>query len=107
MRFQRGFSEAITGIIGGILFNVILAGFAKDGLIPSYLVISFTIVGFLGSIALFFYFRKAGFIFTAGWIVGALVLKDLLGFIDFIAYLVVPITALVIGVVVSLRGSHN
>ena len=111
MNFQRslveGFKEAVIGIIGAILISAILTGFAEEGLIPSYLVISFTIVGFLGSIALFFYFRKAGFIFTGGWIIGALMLEDLLGFADFIAYLVVPIAAFVIGVVMSVRASNN
>lgn len=107
MRFQRGFSEAVIGIIGGIIISALLAGFAKDGLIPSYLVISFTMAGFLGSIALFFFSKTTGFIFTLGWIVGALVLKDLLGPINFFVYLLVPIAALVIGGVASFRGSNN
>jgi hypothetical protein len=81
-----------------------LAGFAEEGVIPSNLVILFTIAGFLGSIALFFSSKTTGFIFTLGWIVGALVLKDLLGPVDFIVYLVVPIAALVIGAVLLLRG---
>jgi hypothetical protein len=107
MSFQRGFSEAVTGIIGGILINVILAGFAKDGLIPSYLVVSFTVAGFLGSIALLFFFKTAGIIFTLGWIVGALMLKDLLGPIDFVVYLVAPIAALVIRAIAFFKGSNN
>jgi len=49
MNFQRGFREAVTGIIAAIIINALLAGFAEEGLIPSYLVILFTIVGFFGS----------------------------------------------------------
>ena len=107
MSFQRGLGEAATGILGGILFNAILAGFAKDGLIPSYLVISFTVAGFLGSVVLMFSFKTTGVIFTLGWIVGALMLKDLLGPIDFVIYLVAPIAALVIRGVALFRGSNN
>ena len=105
MKFQEGFVEAVIGIIGCIVINSILAAFAKDGLIPSYLVILFTIAGFLGAIALFFSFKTTGFIFTLGWIAGAVLLKDLLGPAEFIVYLIVPIVALVIGVVVAVRGS--
>jgi len=104
MSFQRGLGEAATGIIGSILFNAILAGFAKDGLIPSYLVISFMVAGFLGSVVLMFSFKTAGIIFTSGWIVGALMLKDLLGSIDFVFYLVAPIAALVIRAVLFFKG---
>lgn len=104
MSFQRGLGEAVTGIIGGILFNTILAGFAKDGLIPSYLVISFTVAGFLGSVVLMFSFKTTGVIFTLGWIVGALMLKDLLGPIDFVIYLVAPTAALVIRAVAFFKG---
>jgi len=107
MSFQRGLREAVTGIIGGILINVILAGFAKDGLIPSYLVISFTVAGFLGSVVLMFSFKTTGVVFTLGWIIGALMLKDLLGPIDFVVYLVAPIAALVIRVVALFKGSNN
>jgi len=107
MSFQRGFGEAVTGIIGGILISALLAGFAKEGLIPPYLVILFTIAGFLGSMALLFFFKTAGVIFTLGWIVGALMLKDLLGTIDFVVYLVAPITALVIRAVAFFKGSNN
>jgi hypothetical protein len=76
MNFQRGaegFKEAVVGIIGAIIISALLTGFAEEGLIPSYLVILFTIVGFLGAIALFLSLKAAGVIFTLGWIAGALV----------------------------------
>jgi hypothetical protein len=107
MSFQQGFKQAVTGIIGGILVNAILAGFAKNGLIPSYLVVLFTVTGFLGSVLLMFTFTATGIVFTLGWIVGALILKDLLGPTDFIIYLIAPIAALVIRAVAYFRGSNN
>lgn len=103
MTFQRGLGEAVTGIIGGILINVVLAEFAKEELIPSYLVFLFAVAGFLGAIALFMSLTAAGFIFTLGWIIGAWILKDLFGPIDFVVYLVVPVAALVIGAVLFFK----
>ena len=111
MNFQRGFTEgfkeAVIGIIGAIIISALLTGFAEEGLIPSYLVILFTIVGFLGAIALFLSRKAAGVIFTLGWIVGALMLKDLLGPTDFVIYLVVPIVALVIGVALFFKRQKD
>ena len=101
--FQKGFSGVAIGIIGSIIISALLSGFAEDGLIPSYMVFLFTFVGFLGAIALMLSFQTAGFIFTLGWIVGALLLKDMLTPFDFVVYLVAPIVALVIRVVLFFK----
>jgi hypothetical protein len=45
-------------------------------------------------------FATSGIIFTVGWIVGALILKDMLTTFDFVVYLVAPIVALVARAVV-------
>jgi len=105
MSLQKGFTEAVAGIVGAAIISALLAGLAEDGLIPSYLVIVFSIVGFLGSIALFFTLTVSGFFFTLGWIFGTVMLRDLLGPAQFIAYLVVAIAALVVGIVIAVKGS--
>jgi hypothetical protein len=73
-----------------------LAAFKQSNFIPSDIVIMFTIVGFIGSIATLFTIWKAGIIFTLGWIIGAFLLKDLLSTGDFIIYIVAPIMSLII-----------
>lgn len=93
--FQKGFREVSKGIIASIIISAVLRGFAEDGLIPSYMVFLFTVCGFLGAILLMSSFAISGIIFTIGWIVGALILKDMLTTFDFVVYLVVPIVALV------------
>ena len=103
--FQKGFSEVAIGIISGIIISALLSGFAEDGLIPSNIVFLFTFAGFIGAIALMFSFRTAGFIFTLGWIVGAWLLKDMLSPFDFVVYLVAPIVALVVRVVLFFKRS--
>ncbi len=107
MSFQRGMGEASTGIVGSIIISTILSSFAKDGLIPSYMVFWITAAGFLGAMVLMFSFSTTGVIFTLGWIVGAWVLKDMLGTFDFIVYLVAPIVALVIRVVLFFKSSNG
>jgi len=107
MSFQRGMGEAITGIVGGILISTILSSFAEDGLIPSNIVFLFTFVGFLGAIVLMFSFKTAGFIFILGWVFGAFLLKDMLSTFDFIVYIVAPILALVIRIVLSIRRTFG
>jgi ABC-type Na+ efflux pump permease subunit len=99
--------EAITGIVGSIVIGTILSSFAKDGLIPSYMVFWITAAGFLGAIVLMFSFSITGVVFTLGWIVGAWLLKDMLGTVDFIIYLVAPIVALIIRAVLFFKSSNS
>ena len=105
--FQKGFGEVATGIIASIIISTVLSGFAEDGLIPSNMVFLFTFGGFLGAIVLMFSFTTSGVIFTIGWIIGAFLLKDMLTTFNFLVYLVAPIAALVIRLVLSLRNSTN
>jgi uncharacterized membrane protein YeaQ/YmgE (transglycosylase-associated protein family) len=103
--FQKGLEEVFAGIIGAILISAVLDGFKEDNLIPSGWVFLFSVVGFAGSMGTLFSVWKFGVVFTLGWIFGALLLKDVLSPLDFIVYLVAPITALVIRVIVFIRKS--
>jgi hypothetical protein len=103
MKLPSGMIEAIIGIIGGILFSAILTSFKENNLISSNMVIWFTIAGFAGSIAMLFTIWKAGVIFTIGWIIGALLLKDVLSTGDFIIYIVAPMATLIIRVIVLIK----
>ena len=96
MSFQKGMGEAITGIVGSIIFSAILSSFAEDGLIPSNMVFLISFVGFLGTIILISSFRTAGIFFLIGWIIGAILLKDMLSTLNFFVYLVAPILVSVI-----------
>jgi hypothetical protein len=107
MSFQRGMSEAVTGIVGSIIFSIILSSFAEEGLIPFSMVLCFTVAGLFAAIILMFSFKTTGVLFTIGWIVGALLLRDMLGTFDFIVYLVAPIVALVIRLVFFFKSSNG
>ena len=103
MSFQRGMGEAIAGIVGSIILSAILSSFAEDGLIPFNMVVIFSLFGFIGAIALIFSFGTAGILFTFGWIVGAVLLKDMLGTFEFIVYVGAPSAALIIRAVLFFK----
>jgi hypothetical protein len=98
---QWGLAEVFAGTIGAIVISAVLDGFEEDNLIPSSMVFLFTVIA--GSVVTLFSFWKTGIIFTLGWIFGAFLLKDVLSPLDFIVYLVAPITALVIRAIVFIR----
>ena len=50
--FERGIKEAMVGVIGGIVVAAIMKSLSADGLLPSYFVWLFIIVGIAGNIAL-------------------------------------------------------
>jgi len=103
MSFQKGISEAVTGIVGSIIFSILLSSLAEDGLIPSNMVFLFALAGLIGVVVLMFSFATTGILFTLGWIMGAWLLKDMLGTFEFIVYIVAPILALVIRIALSIK----
>ena len=90
-KFQIGLQEAMYGIIGGIFISALLMALAKDGLVPTYFVWLFILVGLAANIATFRNLQFAGTVYTIGWLLGGLLLKDILGTTDFILYIAVPI----------------
>jgi len=93
-KLERGLKEAMTGIIAGIVVTAIMRALVEDGLIPSTFILLFIIVGIAGNIATIRDFRWAGTIYTIGWLIGGLLLRDVLEPIDFILYIVSPIIIL-------------
>ena len=104
--FRRGFREVAIGIIASVTITAVLRGSAQDGLIPSYMVFLLTFCGLLGAILLMMSFVTSGIIFTIGWIVGAIMLRDMLSAFDSVVYLVAPIVALVARGVVHLYSRN-
>jgi hypothetical protein len=104
--FKKGFGALVVGVISSVTISAVLHSFAQDGLIPSYMVFLFTVCGFLGAVLLMASFATSGVIFTIGWILGALALKDMLTTFDFVVYLVAPIVVLAARTVVYLYSRN-
>lgn len=97
-KFQKGLAEAIIGIVMGILLITIVDAFAKDGLIPEYFVWLFGLFSIIANIATINSFRYAGLLYTIGWLLGSLLLRDLLGPADIVFNIAGPIVILVLRV---------
>ena len=88
---MRGFTEAISGILVGVIQGIIFSSFAENGLIPTSVSLIFAIVGIGANIATIFSFKIAGLTYTLGWLFGSLLLMNLLTPVDFITNIIVPI----------------
>ena len=89
------------------MFSAILAAFAQDGAIPTGMVLLFTLVGILGTVATIESYRRSGFVFTIGWIVGAWLLKDAMDTAAFLVYFIIPIAVLVARIVALFRNQFE
>jgi len=90
-KFQAGLQEVMYGIIAGIVFSAIMKALVDDGLIPPIFVLLFILAGIAGNIATIKKFQFAATVYTIGWLIGGLLLREVLGPIDFIMYIAVPI----------------
>lgn len=106
-KFQRGLQQSMLGVIGGIAVAAIMKAFVDDGLVPTYFVWLFILFGILGNIATINNHRLAGTIYTIGWLVGGLLLKDVLDTVSFIAYIVVPAVILALRVWQFINSNTN
>lgn len=89
-------AEAFSGAVIGFALAAIIDSFAKDGLIPWYIQGLFSLAGILGSLGTINQFKSIGILYIIGWIIGSWLLKDLLGPVDFVLLIVVPIAIIVV-----------
>jgi hypothetical protein len=106
-QFRKGCQEVIAGIIGGIVFSAILAAFVQDGVIPTGIVLLFTLVGILGTVLTIKSYRKSGFMFALGWIAGAWLLKDAMDMTAFLIYFIIPAAVIVVRIAIFLRNQFE
>lgn len=89
----RGLRGAFIGIVVGFAVTAIVDTFAKDGLIPQVFVPLIGIIIVIYTFSIKPYFST---LYTIGWLVGSLLIRDLLGPLDIFLNIVVPIIILVI-----------
>src|SRR5271157_1762958 len=102
-KLNKGIKEIIVGLSGGLIFSAVLNFFKQSGVIPSNLVIWFTVIGLVSSIITIFSFQTAGIIFTLGWILGAWLLKGFMSNTDFLVYFWAPVATLIFRAWIFLR----
>jgi hypothetical protein len=90
-QLRKGLFEAVTGAVIGFALAAIIDYFANDGIIPWYVRTGFTIFGIISSLFTIYKFKSLGILYISGWIAGSWLLKDILGPVDFVLLIVVPL----------------
>ena len=104
-KLQKGLAEAVVGIVTGFLLITIVGSFAKDGLIPEYFVWLFGLFSIIANIATLKSPKYLGLLYTLGWLLGSLLLRDLLGPTGIVFNIVGPIAILILRVWLWIKGS--
>ena len=92
--FRSGLVEAIVGLVGGIVQGAILDGFAKSGLMPWYGSLGFLVAGIVANVLTIAAFQVAGIVYTLGWLVGGLILWQVLSPLDLVVNVGGPLVML-------------
>jgi hypothetical protein len=93
---QRGLTEAVVGIFCGVIQTIFVKSFEQDGLIPSYMSWAFVGIGVIANIGTINSLKVAGVTYTIGWLVGAWMLRSMLGPLDLAINVAAPILLLVL-----------
>jgi hypothetical protein len=90
-QLRKGLWEAVTGALIGFALAWIIDYFTQDGIIPWHIQTIFTVIGIAGSLITIYKFKSIGILYILGWIIGSWLLKDLLGTVDFVLLIIVPV----------------
>jgi hypothetical protein len=90
-QLSKGLWEAVTGTLIGFALAWLIDYFTQDGIIPWHIQTIFTVIGIAGSLITIYKFKSIGILYIIGWIIGSWLLKDLLGTVDFVLLIIVPV----------------
>jgi len=106
-KLQKGTAEAITGIVLGTILTTTVVALAKDGTLPSYFILLFGLFSIIANIVTINSFRYTGMLYTIGWLLGALLLKDSLSTVDMVFNIGGPILVLILRVCFWIRSIRS
>ena len=95
-KVTRGITEAIVGILMGIILITVVNSFAQDGMLPKYFVWLFGLFVFIANLLTLNTLRIGGLLYAIGWLIGSLWLIDLLGPIDIAFNVAGPIIIIIL-----------
>lgn len=101
---QKGLAGAVVGGVMGFLLITIVNSFAEDGTIPEYFVWLFGLFSIIVNIATLNALQYLGFFYTIGWLIGSLLLIDLLGPVGIAFNIAGPIVILILRVWFWFKG---
>ena len=95
-KVTRGITEAIVGIVMGVILITTVSALAQDGMLPKYFVWLFGLFSFIANILTLNTLRLGGLLYAIGWLIGSLWLIDLLSPIDIAFNLAGPIIIIIL-----------
>jgi len=106
-KFQNGLVESIMGVVVGIVLTAMIAEFTKTGVLPGYSTWVFGLFSIIASIALINSLQYAGALYTIGWLLGALLLKDSMSTVDKIFNMGGPILVIILRIYFGIRSIQS
>jgi hypothetical protein len=107
--FRYGAKRAVNEIISGFITSLIIDGFAISGFLTPDFIFLFGLLNVIGVTTLILTMFYWGITYLLGWIFGVWLLLNsrLIGIIDIIIYLGIPIVVLILKIIVWLKESSE
>lgn len=104
-KFERGYKEAVGGIVLGIVIGV----FTRSGLLPQSTILLVGLINALVISVLVFSMPSWGVPYTLGWLFGLLIFLEsgLLGLFELILYIFLPFIILVVRGILWILGGKS
>jgi hypothetical protein len=93
---ESGIKEAIVGAVAGLILSTFVKALAQDSSIPSYAVGILYAFNIIVGVVSIFALRTVGTLYLVGWIIGSLIVKDVMEPLDIFLNIALPIIFLAI-----------
>jgi hypothetical protein len=107
--FLYGAKRAVNEIISGVITSLIINAFVISGFLTQDFIFLFGLLNVIGVTTLIFGMFYWGITYLLGWIFGVWLLLNsgLIGIIDIIIYLGIPIVVLILKIIMWLKESSE
>jgi hypothetical protein len=95
-RVQKGLAEAITGIVLGIVLMTTVTALAQGGTLPGYFVWLYGLFIFVANVVTINNLRLGGLLYAIGWLIGSLLVINLLSPVDIAFNVAGPIIIIIV-----------
>jgi hypothetical protein len=104
-KFELGYKQAVAEIVTGIVTPIIINAFASTGLLPTYALVLLSLIVIVENIVFILSMSSWGILYTLGWLFGSFIFfqSGLLGPLEFILYIILPIIFLVVRFVLWIK----
>jgi hypothetical protein len=105
-KLKTGIFQAISSTVVGLILTALISYSSKEGWIPSYSLLLFSIFNIMANILTINKMRRWGIFYTLGWLIASFIFNamGLLESVDLVFNIVVPFVILFARFVLWIRG---